>query len=418
MKKPIVLKAYSLLLPISLIPIFGSIALGFLLCLALGLSILFILQRNTDIQTSPFKIIGLIFISYFSYFLIHGLFFCSSISQLIHDIGKILPVFIIGILAILIKKNTYKISYSSISFMAISSIFLTSGLAIIFRYYPPGINILGETFVQKTGVLAQLEMGTGNALPFGTIFITLAFLTCLGIDKKPLWGRVISLSALILAILIVSFWNGSRGPLLVAIPLILLLFWYLIIKSRADKNWSLLIIGLTAVTTLIFLFIIIQSSGYDMTTDMANGLKEIVLQGSHDNSVNIRLTIYQAGVDAFLAKPLFGFGIGNIFSPIIDYLPSTKSFNYSHLHNMFLNHAIAGGVFGLVFLLLLISSPLIMLWKSKEKITDDALYLSLTLVITICGAGMSNVLFLHDLMAGFFCSLILISAISETRNIT
>ena len=112
MKKPIVLKAYSLLLPISLIPIFGSIALGFLLCLALGLSILFILQRNTDIQTSPFKIIGLIFISYFSYFLIHGLFFCSSISQLIHDVGKILPVFIIGILAILIKKNTYEISYS------------------------------------------------------------------------------------------------------------------------------------------------------------------------------------------------------------------------------------------------------------------------------------------------------------------
>ena len=57
-----------------------------------------------------------------------------------------------------------------------------------------------------------------------------------------------------------------------------------------------------------------------------------------------------------------------------------------------------------------------MLWRSKTKITDESLYLSLVLVITICGTGMSNVLFMHDLLAGFFCSLILVNGIVETDN--
>ena len=219
-----------------------------------------------------------------------------------------------------------------------------------------------------------------------------------------------------LAVLIVGFWNTSRGPLLVVIPLTLLMFWYLTIKCKVNESWSLLFIGLTTITTLTLMFIIIQNAGYDVSSDMVNGLKEIVLQGSHDTSVNIRLTIYQAAVNAFIAKPLFGFGIGNVFSSVIDYLPETKSFGYSHLHNMFLNHAIAGGVFGLMLLLLLIGSPLIMLWRSKTKITEESLYLSLVLVITICGTGMSNVLFMHDLLAGFFCSLILVNGIVETDN--
>mgnify|MGYP006103715391 FL=1 len=416
MKNPINLKAYFLLLPILLIPVFGSIALGLILCLALGLSILIILQRNIGTEPTPLKLTGLIFISYFSYFSIQGLFFCSSVQQHVHDIGKILPVLIIGVLLILIKKYTFKISYKAISSMAISSIFLTSSLAIIFRYYPPDINILGETFVQKTGVMAQLEMGTGNALPFGTIFITLAFVTCVGIDKKSIWGKLISFSALILAVLIVGFWNNSRGPLLAVIPLTLLMFWYLTIKCKVNESWSLLVMGLTTMTTLTLLFVIIQNIGYDVSTDMVNGLKEIAFQGSHDTSVNIRLTIYQAAVNAFITKPLFGFGIGNVFSSVIDYLPETKSFGYSHLHNMFLNHAIAGGVFGLMLLLLLIGSPLIMLWQSKTKITDESLYLSLVLVITICGTGMSNVLFMHDLLAGFFCSLILVNGVAEVDN--
>jgi len=397
---------------ILLIPIFGSIALGLILFGAIVLSFYLIFQGNQSNELKPFKKIGVIFILYFVYYSLHGAFFSSSVSQHIHDIGKIFPILIIGILAFVIKVNTINITFKALSYVAILSIYLTTILALIFRFYPPDIMILGETFSQKTGVMSRLEMGTGNALPFGTIFITFAFLTCLDIKNKSLFEKIISFSALILAILMVAFWNNSRGPLLVVAPLTILMFWYLFKVSKFTKNWTHLASGFIAITLTVCSFASIQSFGYDMSTNMVNGLKEIAVGGSHDTSVNIRLTLYQAGINAFITQPFFGFGIGNLFEAIIDFLPKTANLQYSHLHNMYLNHAIAGGCVGLIFLLLLICSPLINLCYKKKNISNDAIYLSLLLVIAISGTGMSNLLFFHDLLAGFFCTLILSSAIA------
>ena len=105
-----------------------------------------------------------------------------------------------------------------LSLVAVSSIYLTSVLALIFRFFPPDVIILGESFTQKTGVLVRLEMGTGNALPFATIFITFAFLTCLGYDEKSILEKIISFSALILGILIVGF-GTAPGVLCCSLPL-------------------------------------------------------------------------------------------------------------------------------------------------------------------------------------------------------
>ena len=83
---------------------------------------------------------------------------------------------------------------------------------------------------------------------------------------------------------------------------------------------------------------------------------------------------------------------------------------------MFLNHLIAGGLVGLPFLCLLVTSPLIILWQKRDTISIDGIYLSLVITITIFGAGMSNVVFFHDLLAGFFSLLILIAAIASNKQ--
>jgi O-antigen ligase len=401
-----------LLFLIFLIPIFGSIALGVILFLSIILSIYFLFYKSSEIEIGPFKKIGLIFISYFIYYSIHGIFFTKSILQHIHDIGKIFPILVFGVLAILIKKDTIKVTHKALSYVAILSIYFTIILALIFRYCLPEIIVLGETFTQKTGVMSRLEMGTGNALPFGTIFVTFAFMTCLDIQNKSLIEKITSFSALILAVLIVAFWNGSRGPLLVTAPLILLMFWFLYEKGKLSKNWVYLRSGVIAITVLVFLYSMIQSFGYDMSTNMANGLKQIVVGGPKNNSVGIRLTLYQASLDAFSTRPFSGFGIGNIFESIVDFLPKSSKLQFSHVHNMFLNHLLAGGLFGLLFLFLLIFSPIINLWGNSEKSSTDDIYLSLIITITVLGTGMSNVLFLHDLLAGFFCVLIFLSSIA------
>jgi len=415
MKKSINIKDLFLLVPFLLIPIFGSLALGFILSVAICLSFYFII-KDRDYTPASFKTIGVIFISYFMYYAVQGFFYSSRFSQHIHDIGKIFPILVIGILALLLKANTFKINYKMLSLVAVLSIYLTSVLALIFRFFPPDVFILGQSFSKKTGILDRLEMGTGNALPFATIFITFAFLTCLGYEKKSMFEKIISFSALILAILIVGFWNGSRGPLLLVAPLIFLMLWYLFKNSKSEKTWHSLILGSIVVILLTISFIIMQNFGHNNTKNMVNGLKELTYSGNYDHSVNTRLALYQAGFQAFIVNPIFGFGIGNLLESVTQFLPKNVNFNYSHLHNMFLNHVIAGGLVGLPFLLMLATSPLLILWEKRNIISINGIYLLFLIVITIFGAGMSNTLFFHDLLSGFFSVLILIAAIASNTQ--
>ena len=84
-------------------------------------------------------------------------------------------------------------------------------------------------------------------------------------------------------------------------------------------------LGFIVVTLLAISFIIMQNFGHNMSKNMVNGLKELTYSGSHDESVNIRLTLYQAGFEAFFVKPIFGFGIGNLLESVTPILP--KNFN-------------------------------------------------------------------------------------------
>jgi len=259
-------------------------------------------------------------------------------------------------------------------------------------------------------------MGTGNALPFGTIFITFTFLTCLTYERKSILEKIISFSALVLGVLMVGFWNASRGPLLLAAPLTFLMLWYLFKNSKSEKTWEPIILGSIVIILLTTSLIIAQYFGYSNIKRLVNGLKELAYSASYDPSVSTRLELYQAGFWAFFVNPIFGFGIGNLLESVTQFLPKNVDFTYSHLHNMFLNHVIAGGIVGLPFLFMLVTSPLIILWQNRDIISINGIYLSFLIVITIFGAGMSNVLLFHDLLAGFFSVLILIAAIASNTQ--
>ena len=143
------------------------------MCFFIFLSIYFLFQKNKQPSLKLFKKIGLIFILYFLYYSIHGTFFTINFSQHIHDLGKIVPIFIIGIFALTLQTTTFSLSYRSISNMAVWGIYLTTTLALIFLYFEPDVSLFGEKLANKTGVVGRLEMGTGNALPFATIFYNL-----------------------------------------------------------------------------------------------------------------------------------------------------------------------------------------------------------------------------------------------------
>jgi len=428
MQRSLNLKDQVFLVLFAIIPILGSLSLGLILCFMIFLSVYHLFKEKEHPPLILFKKIGIIFLLYFLYYSIHGSFFTINFSQHIHDLGKILPIFIIGIFALTLQKNTFSLSYSNISNAAVWAIYLTTALAFIFLYFQPDVSIFGEKLVFKTGVIGRLEMGTGNALPFATIFITLAFMTCLSMDKKSLLEKALSYLALIIALVVVILWNGSRGPILVLIPILPLLLWYLTKLSPRKKKWFYPLFGLSGfliVGLLIWILHIFNlnntaghAQGYSVVSNMINGIKQLFLDGKFDGSVGIRLVLYSASIKAFISEPLLGFGIGNIYDAVRNFLPIGKSYNYSHLHNMFLNHIVAGGVLGLPFLFALVFSPLIILKTKGHKVSNEAIYIGLLIIFVIFGTGMSNVLFFHDLLAGFFSTLILLSAIALCNDQT
>ena len=418
------LKDQVFLVLFSIIPILGSLSLGLILCFFIFLSIYFLFQKNKQPSLKLFKKIGLIFILYFLYYSIHGTFFTINFSQHIHDLGKIVPIFIIGIFALTLQTTTFSLSYRSISNMAVWGIYLTTTLALIFLYFEPDVSLFGEKLANKTGVVGRLEMGTGNALPFATIFITFAFLSCLSIDKKSFLEKVLSYLALIIALLVTIIWNGSRGPILVMLATLPLLLWYLSTLNLGKKKWfyplftAFVFLSVGLIVWTLYKFNFNHTLSYNVVSNMTNGIKQLFIDGEFDGSVGTRLTLYSTSLKAFSTEPLLGFGIGNIFDAIRTFLPIGKSYNYSHLHNMFLNHLIAGGMLGLPFLFALIFSPLIILKTKGHKVSNEAIYIGLLIVFVILGTGMSNVLFFHDLLAGFFSTLILLSAIALCNDQT
>ena len=424
MRRSLNLKDQVLLVLFSIIPILGSLSLGIILCFFIFLSIYFLFQKNKKPSLKLFKKIGLIFTLYFLYYSIHGSFFTISFSQHIHDLGKIFPIFIVGIFALALQTTAFSLSYRNISNMAVWGIYLTTTLALIFLYFEPDVSLFGEKFVNKTGVGGRLEMGTGNALPFATIFITFAFLSCLSIDKKSLLEKVLSYLALIIALLVTIIWNGSRGPILVILAVLPLFLWYLSTLNTGKKKWfyplftAFLFLSVGLIIWIFYKINFNHTLGYNVVPNMINGIKQLFIDGEFDSSVGIRLTLYSASLNAFNSEPLFGFGIGNIFDAMLTFLPIGKSYNYSHLHNMFFNHIIAGGVLGLPFLFALVFSPLIILKTKEYKVSNEAIYTGLLIVFVIFGTGMSNVLFFHDLLAGFFSTLILLSAIALCNDQT
>lgn len=411
------LKDKILLVLLATVPIIGSFSTGLILCLFIFLSIYNLNYKQEWSSCVKTKIIGLIFILYFSYYAIHGLFFTNGISQHIHDLGKIFPIFIVGVFALIIRNNTFSFSYINISNMAVWGIYSTILLGLIFLFLEPNIIIFGEKLANKTGVVGRLEMGTGNPLPFATIFLTFALLSVLSIDKKNTFGKIQSLIAFLLAVSAIIIWNGSRGPILVIFALAPLVFWYLVglSKHKGKKVYTLAIISIFLSILLLIYFISVSNIanlGYNVVSNMVNGIKQLFLEGEFDHSVSIRLTLYSASFKAFYSEPFLGYGIGNVFEAIKPHFPIGISFNYSHLHNMFLNHIVAGGLISLPFLFALVLSPLTVFRATKKKISRETVYMALIIALVICGTGMSNVLFFHDLLAGFFSILILLSIIA------
>jgi len=348
------------------------------------------------------------------------LYHSETITQQLRDQAKTLPILVIGLTAFLLYDKKISITFQSISTAAIIGVFIsTIGPFLLKASYPYTYDLLW-LIENKIQLQSRLTMGSGNALPFGTLLMTLSFLSIVHLKKRSVIGKLFAVSALLLGIMTVAFWNQSRGPFLTIIPLGLITLWYVTYSdSWVNSIKNSLKVFLSLVVIVISGIIIIEKTNSSYQTRILQSYQHLkvglltftggVIQ---EESVSRRMIMYKSGLKASLNSPLIGYGIKNRFSATIPHRATGINWAYTHLHNTFLNHFVAGGIVGLFLLLLLMFSPLINIYKNNIHNSIDAKYCALITVTSMLFNGLTNVLIMHDLMAGFFGMLILAGAIA------
>lgn len=105
-------------------------------------------------------------------------------------------------------------------------------------------------------------------------------------------------------------------------------------------------------------------------------------QGSY--SLFERSSMVQAGWAAGWDAPVFGHGPQNRFEAVRPYLPTEFVKTYTHLHNDFITHFVAGGFVAVAFLTALLAFPLIL---ARRYTTQRSFRFEIGLIFTLAFTG-------------------------------
>ncbi|MEM6886668.1 MAG: O-antigen ligase family protein [Pseudomonadota bacterium] len=259
------------------------------------------------------------------------------------------------------------------------------------------------------------ELLMKNPLNLGpTLLMPLLICTFWSFARSIVWQAIGAL-ALFLGTMTVSSVLEARGTLLVlAVVMVARLFWVVFSpRPKGTKFRDGLLIAvpliLAGMATVIFndklerlapeafgLQVVspAQASGV-IVPDQEQTFVAGILPS--DKSTNERLWMLQAGWKAFLDNPWLGYGAQNRFHGIRPYLPEGFP-TYSHLHNDFLTHAIAGGVPAVLFLVVLLGFPILVSLRALRR-RGDAFQLAVLCSAAFTGTALVNNVLFVDISA-------------------
>ncbi len=208
-----------------------------------------------------------------------------------------------------------------------------------------------------------------DPLTFGRISLTfgLVSLAFINFKNKSLISNLVLLIGFVLG-LYLSVKSGSRTGWL-AVPIV---FIFLFVMNAPFKNkFASICIALLIGTTGTFT-ICKTSSTVNQRVNLA--IHEVssyqLNQLNPDNSVGMRISFYRMGLYFFSERPFSGWGDKSfkekLNDPQISFFSSnfTREFAFNAgFHNEFITNMVRSGILGLLSSLLLIATPLIILWK-------------------------------------------------------
>jgi O-antigen ligase len=255
----------------------------------------------------------------------------------------------------------------------------------------------------------RAEGGAGNALVFGNVVALAASVSLIGVFRHHGRRRLLMIAGFLAGAAAVAY-SGSRAPLILfVVNTVLVLAIHA--RGRHGRLWGLVAFAALAA----FLALFLAGGGSQLmrrfeviATDLARAYEG----GDFSTSVGLRVAMWQAGLELWLQKPLFGHGAGNIRALLGSGLGQAHGLDvaFSHFHNVFINTMVEGGLAGLVGLVAMIMLPVLIALDTLARAPAPAARFGATLLLVFFSmfviAGMTNIVLHHDILdAVFMCYL-------------
>ncbi|RUA05740.1 MAG: hypothetical protein DSY43_03830 [Gammaproteobacteria bacterium] len=124
-----------------------------------------------------------------------------------------------------------------------------------------------------------------------------------------------------------------------------------------------------------------------------------------NNSIGLRMQMYQAGLQAAAQSPWIGYGYRNANKVASEYAPKNKRVisNKTHLHNEYLTNLVSAGIVGLLSLLILLFTPMIIFYKQlKNKDVYHYASMGVLLCVGYVTFGFTHIAFGEEHINAFY----------------
>ena len=330
-----------------------------LILVFLGLYIA-ITEKKNPFKIQELKVFSWITFGYFSTMLL-SILIADGLNAEFHHLARKLHFLLAPLIALAIFKIDLPLKYLLLSIKA-------------------GLIIIGIIVITQFLLGANRPSGMINANIFGDIAVAMLFLSIVQVFNENTKEQIITFIAVIAGVSAI-FLSGSRGSWLSFI-ILSIIFIFLIYRPflKGENKRKLFLVLFFSV---LFGFIGTQTDAGKKITDAIVNIQSWDGGDQTYTSSGIRMEMWSSSLKAAAKSPWFGYGYRNSNLEVSKYVDSHHKTiaAFTHLHNEYLTNLIAGGILGLLSMLMLIFVPVVIFYKNLKN--KDTYYYA-TMGILLC----------------------------------
>ncbi|MDC0430165.1 O-antigen ligase family protein [Candidatus Thioglobus sp.] len=328
---------------INSVKILGNIILLILVILGLYIAIS---EKKNPFKIQELKVFSWITVGYFFTMLL-SILIADGFNAEFHHLGRKAHF----LLAPLIALSIYQID------LPFKNILLAVKMGLI---------IIGIVVMVQFLLGSSRPSGMINANIFGDIAVAMLFLSIVQVFNEKPKEQIITFIAAVAGVVAI-FLSGSRGSwlsfIILSITFILLVYKPFLMGNKKNQLFLVLFFS------VLFGFIGTQTDAGKKITNAVINIQNWDNGDQTYTSSGIRMEMWESSLEAAKNSLWFGYGYRNSNKEVSKYVDSHNHAvaAFTHLHNEYLTTLLAGGLLGLVSLLVMLFIPIVFFYKNLKN---------------------------------------------------